>query len=57
MTAAPKATLFAADTVCQVESEVWGIKARYLITSVKMHGGDRELADLRVVPLGTELRA
>lgn len=52
-------TLYACDTMVDVESEVFGIKGRYLITSVtfKRDMQSGETTDLKLVPKGAVLKA
>jgi prophage tail gpP-like protein len=54
---ARRASLFACDTIAHVESEVFGIKADYLITSVRFHGArEKRTTEIKLVPKGTLLR-
>lgn len=56
---ARRATLFACDSMVDVESEVFGIKGKYLITSVTFRRDESagETTDLKLVPRGTRLQA
>ncbi len=52
-------TLYACDNMVDVESEVFGIKGRYLITQTTFRRDESsgETTDLRLVPKGTRLQA
>lgn len=51
-------TIYACDTMASVESEVFGVRGLYLITSVRFTGGeDGEMTEIQLVPKGTRLAA
>lgn len=51
-------TLYACDTIATVESEVFGIRGSYLITSVRFRRSREECTtEIRLVPSGTLLRS
>lgn len=52
-------TLWACDNMVDFESEVFGLKGRYLVTSVsfKRDASSGEMTELKLVPKGTKLQA
>jgi len=55
---ARRSTLWACDTMVQVESEKLRVKGRYLVTRVSMRGdSENETTELTLVPKGTKLKA